>query len=299
MRKMILIVCGLLITAASAFADVRLNSRGERMVSKLYTINCDGDIVTLLEFLYDNNDEINGVKAYEKEISSTKLVPYFTIYYQKGCIKRTDYWAGEPIKNRAYEYEFNEYGQLVAKSMLEWGEGVTVKDTETYQYADNYITSGEHHTYYAKASGSFYLPEEDDSMFHGRIYWLEDDNVYPAYLMYIRDDNVPGGLRIDDSTVKVPPVWDSELPNNINIELAAMFLQYNMYGSGFGEEIEFITRWLPVYSQNLLKEYGHRANVRKLIYSFDEDGYPIEIVDTRKYESGNINNHTYRIEYVD
>ena len=236
----------------------RYNNSGERVSAKYY-----------FRFSYHPSLELN-ILEYESEPLHGGYADYNrkVLTHDGNKLVRKDYVNGMLTTDWSYEYELNDSGRIVKRMRYDYaidGSFITRIDSDI-----DYDESGRLKTvstckYYKGRKDKTYTKLDDDIISDIRHFVInEDGNRY-----YERTQVCKYGTTHNTKLSKQHVYGD--YVNDTNVNFNQFFTQYCWDLTG--NEIDFITEWYNVYSNNLL--IGHWSTIR-MKYIYDERGNLIE-----------------------
>lgn len=237
----------------------RYNNSGERVSSKHY-----------FRFSYHPSLELNTLE-YESEPLGGGYIDYNrkVLTHDGNKLIRKDYVNGKLTTDWSYEYELNDSGRVVKRMRYDYaidGSFITRIDSDIAYDENGRLETVSTCQYYKGRNDKTYTKLDDDIISDIRHFVIkEDGNRY-----YERTQVCKYGSTHYD--VDSREFIYGEYINDTNVNFNQFFTQYCWDLTG--NEIDFITEWYNVYSNNLLEKQTRYNRYMKYVY--DEKGNLIE-----------------------
>lgn len=248
----------------------RLNKDGRKVVSHIDIEYFGGSYYGSLDFHYDNELDLQSFEfqQYCRPVDDTFDAIHVEMYKNGDKLFRKDYEHGKKSNNWSYEYELNDSGRIVKRMRYDYaidGSFITRIDSDIAYDESGRLKTVSTCQYYKGRKDRTYTKLDDDIISDIRHFVIkEDGNRY-----YERTQVCKYGSTHNTKLSK-QHVY-SDYVNDTNVNFNQFFTQYCW--DLIGNEIDFVTEWYNVYSNNLL--IGHWSTQR-MKYVYDERGNLIE-----------------------
>lgn len=273
MKKILLFVV-FVITSLSAFA-VKLNHRGEKMVSKL-TVDFSAGGCYTIKFHYNSSDEINSLKyeCISKYKDYTETLTVFMERDKSGSITREDHYNGEIA--RQYKIKIDSLQRPVETQR--WVKDYSGNFIESWKFIYEYDTNGYDLSILGINNGEGSIQRRDCvKMINGC-----------ANITYYRVDLNSGREEKINTAYGIPEYGD--IKNDLNIDPSQIYFGFAGVSDTFGPDMNYLSLvgWIPLKS----KYFPGEVNYDTIKYEYDNDSNIIKISIIKKQP------YSITIEYV-